>query len=154
MPPTGIEPAHPVLEFGQARLLCITSVYCERESTSYPRTSMAHDFPILVLGRIFSKVPKAATGILGVVIIRQFRYLTTKVDDISKGTCTFCHEELPGHKKLLDDRHKFLLMRYQPQMPTMVDMQLRTPDQALHDPRVDQWNKWIVIACQNQCRLP
>ncbi len=63
-------------------------------------------------------------------------------------------EELAGLKKLPDDLREFLRMCQQSQMPAMVDMQLRTWDQALHNPRVDQRDEWIVIASQNQGRLP
>ena len=57
-------------------------------------------------------------------------------------------------EKLLDEGGKFPGMRYKPKMPTVKNIQLRTMGQQLHDLRVDRWNNRVVIAGQNQHRLP
>src|SRR6266516_619735 len=38
--------------------------------------------------------------------------------------------------------------------PADLALFLPSLDQAMHDLRVDQWDKWVVIAVQNQRRLP
>ena len=47
-----------------------------------------------------------------------------------------------------------LSTRPQSQVSVVEDVELRVRDQAMHDLRVDQWDKRVVIAMQNQCRLP
>ena len=38
-------------------------------------------------------------------------------------------------------------------MSIMEDIELGIGDQAVHDLRVDEWDKRVVIPMQNQCRL-
>ena len=56
-------------------------------------------------------------------------------------------------EKLVDDLREFLRARPQPQVSIVEDVELRMRDQAMHDFRVDEWNKWVVIPMHDQGRL-
>src|SRR5207302_9629372 len=57
-------------------------------------------------------------------------------------------------EKLVDDLREFPCTRPQSQVSVVEDVELRVRDQAMHDLRVDQGDKRVVIPMQNQCRLP
>src|SRR5437016_10765301 len=72
----------------------------------------------------------------------------------SYGSGAACRGRDGGREKLVDDWCEFPRTRPQSQVSIVEDVKLCTRDQALHDLRVDQWDERVVIAMENQGRLP
>lgn len=68
-------------------------------------------------------------------------------------------EALPGSRrdgsgeKLVNDLREFLRTRPHSQMSIVEDIELRMWDQAMHDLRVNYWNKRVVISCVSALTL-
>ncbi len=68
--------------------------------------------------------------------------------------CPTCSRREGSSEKLVDDLRELPRTRPHSQVSIVEDVELRMWDQAMHDLRVDYWNKRIVISMQNQCWLP
>src|SRR5712691_10007174 len=68
-------------------------------------------------------------------------------------SCTICLGRDGSREKPINDLREFPRTRRQPQVAIVEDVELRVGDQAMHDLRVDEWDKRVVIPMQNQRRL-